>query len=454
MLRHRADGTLIHRTALISTARQNGKSIIVRSIIGWLLDPAAGGANPVLGQWRTVLAAGHDAKQARLIYRGVMTDLQRIERLTKKPPRKYGERADWPPVRLSRFVGIERDGLFFDTITSEPGSIRGQSAGLVAYDEILTQRDWDMYEAVSPLLAAQPSPLLLMTSTAGHLDSVVLRSFYDRLRRQAQGDEAPDPAFYGAWWESGDPDAQLDWTQIRQANPALGDGRLTRDAIKAEYAILPASSWRRERLNHWLDVRAESAFNPGVWAACRVDRPLDGYVGAYSLACDVAPDWSRATITAAGIRSDGRVAVEVYRDLRGTREDALTADRLVAEIGAFPDPVEVIAYDAVSGAAARFRRDAEETGRPWDELKPGAVVAACMDVSEMILAGRLAVGDPLIDAQIPTVARKGIGSEGMFRFSRQHSAGPIDAVMAMTFAAHAAVYAQRAPTLYIPKMSA
>lgn len=81
-----------------------------------------------------------------------------------------------------------------------------------------------------------------------------------------------------------------------------------------------------------------------------------------------------------------------------------------------------------------------ETGFPWDELKPSAVVSACMDVTEMIQAARLAVGDPLIDAQIVGAARRAVGQDGAFRFSRQQSLGPIDAVMAMTFSAHGIVY--------------
>ena len=34
------------------------------------------------------------------------------------------------------------------------------------------------------------------------------------------------------------------------------------------------------------------------------------------------------------------------------------------------------------------------------------VVSACMDADEMILSGRLAVDDPLLDAQIPLAARR------------------------------------------------
>jgi hypothetical protein len=445
VLRHDRRGDLIHRIALFSTARQCGKSVIVRAFYGWLLDE--GRQLECFQDWTTILAAAHDAKQARIIYRGVYNDLKRIDRLTALPERNRHGRSEKPTIELTQWYGIKADSLTLDTVTAEPGSARGLSAGAIAWDEMLTQKNWDMWEALSPTQSAQRSPIMLLTSTAGHADSVVLRAFYDRLRRQASGDEAPDPTFYGAWWESEDEDAGLDWTQIRQANPALGDGRLTRQAIASEYAILPADSWRRERLNHFVDVRADGAFNPGVWAACRVEDTLAGLSGPFALGVDVQPGWERATICVAGIRTDGRVGVEVYRDIRATPDSPVTAARIAEDVRRFPDPVAVIAYDQVSGAAASFLREANETGAPWDALKPAAMVAACMDVDEMIRAGRLAVDDPLLDAQIPLAARRPVGQDGAFRFSRAASLGPIDAVMAMTLAAHAIAYTGPEPKI-------
>ena len=257
-LRHDRDGNLLARIALLSTGRQNGKSVIVRGLFGWLLDE--GRCLPAFSQWTTLLAAAHDAKQARIIYKGVYSDLRSIDRLKDT-------------ARLTEHFGITVQGLTLDTVTGQPGSSRGLSAGAIAWDELLTQRDWEMWEALSPTQSAQRSPIMILTSTAGMADSVILRAFYDRLLRLAAGDEKPDPTFYGAWWHSEDPDAGLDWAQIRQPNPALGDGRLMIPAIASEYAILPNDSWRRERLNHFVDVKAQGAFNPGVWAACRVSTP-------------------------------------------------------------------------------------------------------------------------------------------------------------------------------------
>ena len=96
----------------------------------------------------------------------------------------------------------------------------------------------------------------------------------------------------------------------------------------------------------------------------------------------------------------------------------------------------LIAFDSISGVSAELRRRGIETGLPYQELNRHEFVEACMDVTEMIHAGRLAVDDPLLDAQLPLVARRDVGADGAFCFSRGNSLGPIDAFLSMTFAAH------------------
>lgn len=438
MLRYDRNGNLIHRTVLLSTGRQNGKSVIVRVVFGWLMDH--GRRHAAFSSWTTILAAAHDAKQARIIYKGVYSDLSSIPRLRNAS----GGARKHQTVRLTEHFGISVGNLTLDTVTGQPGSSRGLSAGAVAWDEMLTQKDWDMWEALSPTQSAQRNPLMILTSSAGHVDSVVLRAFYDRLVGIATRDRKPDRTFYGAWWQSTDPDAELDWRQIREANPALGDGRLTRQAISAEHDVLPPDSWRRERLNHFVDLKADGAFNPGVWAACRTPTPLADLTGPYALAVDVQPGWQRATISVAGIRTDGRIGVEVLRDLRAEDNNPVTAARIIAEIEAFPEYVAVIVFDSISGISAELRRRGIETGLPYQELNRAEFVEACMDVTEMIHAGRLAVDDPLLDAQMPSVARREVGADGAFCFSRGKSLGPIDAFLSMTFAAHG--IASMAPT--------
>src|SRR5262245_58046533 len=73
---HDADGNLIHQIVLLSTGRQNGKSIIVRLFLGWLFDE--GYKIEAFGAYKEMLAAAHDAGQARVVYKGVAQDMSRL----------------------------------------------------------------------------------------------------------------------------------------------------------------------------------------------------------------------------------------------------------------------------------------------------------------------------------------------------------------------------------------
>jgi hypothetical protein len=395
--------------------------------------------------WTEMLAAAHDAPQARKMYNRVRAGIEGNAALAKR-------------VRTTQWAGIRSGPLELNTVTGQPGSARGSAAGLIAWDEVLTQKDFDMWAALGPTQSAQRSPIMLLTSTAGTAESVLLRSFFDRLVRMATGDERPDPHFYGAWWASNDPDVAADtaqsgkpitkaeWKDILNANPSIGDGRLTKEAVEVDHTLLPPDHWRRERNNHFVIERArDPLFSTGLWARAREfteERPLDGLTGPYALGVREHVGWERATICVAGLRPDGRIGVEVYRDLRGSDVDPVTAARIIREVDAFPDQasLQVIAFDSQSGGAPEFRRQAEEKRGPWDELLPSAVVSACMDVTEMVQAGRLAVRDPLIDAQVAGGSRRPVGQDGAFRFSVRDSLGPIDAVLGMAFAAHAIAY--------------
>ena len=123
ILRHDRDGDLCANLALVGCGRQNGKSVIVRIIVGWMLDE--GQELPPFAEWSTILLAAHDAKQARIIYDGVFADLSGIDRLRKRAKGGRFERT----VKLTELFGIRIGRLTLDIVTSEPGSVRGKSAG-------------------------------------------------------------------------------------------------------------------------------------------------------------------------------------------------------------------------------------------------------------------------------------------------------------------------------------
>jgi hypothetical protein len=312
---------------------------------------------------------------------------------------------------------------------------RGFSFDDLLIDELREMTRFDVINAAKPAQRFSENPQTIYLSNMGTDDSVILNSLTLRA--------GLDPSLAYLEW-SADPDyATGDVRGWYQANPSIGHyPQVLRDLEQDYTAALLAGNlagFEMESLCRKVPTARELAVSAADWAACHVPRPLDGLEGPYALAVDIHPGWERASIAVAGVRDDGRVAVELYRDLR----DGLTAERIIAEVKAFPDPVVSVVYEGISGGLASFRRDAEMSGIPWVELKPHDVMRACMDVTEMIQSAKLAVDDPLLDAQIAWTARRPVGPDGGFRFSRSESAGPIDAVMAMTFAANAIQATQR-----------
>ena len=301
-----------------------------------------------------------------------------------------------------------------------------------------------MYEVLAPSQSAQRSPIMLMTSTAGKVNSVVLRAFYNRLQRIIKGEEPPDPTFYAAWWQADDDEVGLDWDQLRQANPSLDGGRLTREAITTEYRVLPAASWIRERLNRWADERADAPFSVKAWAACRQDEPLEGVMGPFILGVHATHDLAEATVTVACRRPDGKVAVEIHRHLSGTPAHPIAAAQLETIVSNFASeyPVAKIVYQYDSVLAPAFAREAAIRSLPYETMNSTDVLRACSDLAEGVAARRIVHNDPLLDSEIASASRRMVGVEGQWRWSITASTGPITAVIASTLALSLAARAE------------
>ena len=144
MLEHDSDMQLLARTVLLSVARQNGKSVIVRSFVGWLLDE--GHKWDTFRKWDFILLAAHDAKQARIPYDYIRRDVMSYSDINtwSHSARRQGVAR----ARATQYTGIELNGVRVDVATSQPGSARGISPGLVCFDEVLTQTSFETYEGL------------------------------------------------------------------------------------------------------------------------------------------------------------------------------------------------------------------------------------------------------------------------------------------------------------------
>jgi len=331
-------------------------------------------------------------------------------------------------------AGIEYNGVQINVASRQAGSSRGHSPGLIAFDEVLTQTDFGMYEVLSPSLSAIPNSQMLMTSTAGFNDSIVLRSMFDRLYRQATNAEQHDPSFIGLWWRTDSDDVGLDWDQLANANPALGDGRLSRKAIENEYAILPRGSWVRERLNRWHDEKVDAPFTMLQWGSCRLASPLDKAVGKYTIGVDVQSAWSEGTIVVAAMRDDERVGVEVHRHLKGRPGAPLVADDFLREIIKISERVEVehIVYTQSSALLPALQKFGIERGKPMESVPIPRIVQACHDFAEAVASKRIAHDDPFLDSEMLVAQRRFVGLDGGWRW--MITPNPVTSVIASTLA--------------------
>lgn len=434
VLEHDAEGNLIAKQALVSVGRQNGKSVIVRGITGWLLD--AGWKLPAFEHYKHMTMAAHDANQARIPY-----DLVRRDVLSFTDMQGFGVSArryqtGRQVMRATMYGGIELNGIVLMTASNRADSGRGHTNGLIAFDEVLTQRDFDMHSVLVPSLSAVPNSLLLMTSTAGFADSVVLRSYYNQLYAVSVNAQQADDTFVGMWWMADDDDVGMDEEQLGKANPSLASGRLSLKSLALEHAILPTGNWIRERLNRWADERVDAPFSLAAWGRCRVREPLApaSVSTGYVVGVDVVPSLAEGTIVVAAQRDDGKVGVEVHRHMQGRLDLPLTANQVLSEIARLATKIKVdaIVYPAACALAPAFERHAVESGLPYKALQGPKQAQACADFAEAVTSGRLAHDDPYLDSQIAGAQRRFIGQEGAWRWAI--SGAPATGTVAATLA--------------------
>ena len=405
------DGRWLYREVAIIVARQNGKTTLLVPLILQRL---------LAGQ--RIMHTAQNRELPREVF-GMVADLlvEHHRSLLRSKPRFANGQEE---IRLL-------NGGHYRIVAPTRGGARGPSNDLVIIDELREMASLDFIAAAKPTLTASDHPQMVYLSNAGTNESVVLNALRSRAKTDASlaylewsaapGRDADDPA---GW---------------REANPAIGHKAGIIDNLRDEYRANSLGGtlaiFETEHLCRWAASLRETAFRGNTWEKLRTPDPLKDVPEPFALGIGVAPGWERATIAVAALRPDGRIGVEVFRDLR----ENVSPQAVTEAVDAFSRRqwAQVVAYDASSGGAGEFMRHGQESGNNYDPLGPRAMTMATMDVTEMIAAGRLAVDDPLLDYQIGLVVKRMVGPDGAFRFSRADSLGPIDAIEAMLLAAHA-----------------
>lgn len=251
----RPDGRLRHRQALVGVARKNAKSTLSAGMAlgGLVLGPAGG----------EVYSCAGEKEQARIVF-GTARRMVEIDPELSGILKLYRDAIEFPTT-----------GSVYRVLSAEAYSKEGLNPTLVIFDEVHVQPTRELWDTMSLATGARIDPMLLGITTAGvrtdqtGSDSLCY-SLYQHGVRVCTG-EVDDPAFFMAWWEPRNAEADhRDPQTWREANPAYGDLIDPEDFASAVLRT-PESEFRTKRANQWV-ATAQAWLPAGSWEACAEPR--------------------------------------------------------------------------------------------------------------------------------------------------------------------------------------
>lgn len=406
-LGEREDGRWSAREAALIVPRQNGKNVVLaaRELAGLFL----------FGE-RLIIHSAHLFNTSREHFRYLRGLLERSETLMAK-------------VRRFTFSngmeGIELvDGARLNFIARTRSAARGFTADCLVFDEAF-ELSIEAFGSMMPSLAAVQNPQIWFASSAPDQATGVLHGLRARARKPA----SETALAYSEWCcEKGvDPEDRAKWFA---SNPALG-ARISLAHVESEFAAFAAlgadglDSFARERLGvvAGIDGETKDVFD-GKWR--RLQNVRSKIVGQVSFGLDVAPDFSFASIGAAGRNDVGRLHLELVERFPKTDWVVEHAARLCSRHNA------VLAVDQKSPAAILI-----------DDLLAAGVPVVSPTVSEYVLAcGKLRkfvserhaihLGQRPLDDAVVGAATRPVGDGWVF--ARAKSRCDVSPLVAVTLA--------------------
>jgi phage terminase large subunit-like protein len=400
------------RELLLSVARRNGKTTLVRALLGWLLD-----VSPL---WELGLVTAPTEAQA---YGTLWVELA----------------ADLAPLGVTAQATGVRAGMGYDDsprrlflISGRHDVARGRTFDVVVLDEAQTPGiDGGSWAALEPTTRTRRNGLLVATGTAGTERAELFRALYDRAILAA-AKPADDPRFLALVWEATSDDDD----GILEANPGVRDGLLELDVLRATRRSLTPGRFAAETLNRWTFGTDYSWAPPGAWDSCADPTSSAPDDGVPLFGVDVTPSWSRASIAAAVLDGE-RIQLELARDY--PTADAAQVDELLDDVRGLLAKYRGsrVGYDASSPVSSAMRDLQLELPGRVVELGGLAFRGACASFLGHVVARTIRHrADPVLDSAARLAARS--EDAEAWRFVRRRSAGHIDALVAATIAVHLA----------------
>jgi hypothetical protein len=250
-----ADGDFVFREACVSTARQNGKSLVMRAVAGFMATEYAA----VRKEPQSIVIVANQKRRSMALFRDVVRDLENFD--CKVRWMNGDERINFP------------DGSSISVVAASAHA-HGMTATVLLVDEVWDISPEVVFTALRPSQIAVKNPMMMLFSTAGDQSSTVLQ----QLREQGMAaiDSGQPTALYFAEWSLDVGSVSVeDRRYWGWANPALGT-TITMKALELAYDSPDRQAFIRGHLNLWID--SNSAWLPlSLWAERVSDQPMPAY---------------------------------------------------------------------------------------------------------------------------------------------------------------------------------
>lgn len=395
-------GRLRYRQVVVSMGRQNGKSII-----GGLLA-LYGLAQHVTGP--SVIGIATSVQQANIVYGRVAFAVRKDAELRRR----------WKATGTRGITSRDGGAGTYAVRPNLEEGIQGEPVTLGVADELHLSKE-AMWDSIVIGQRAQQDALLVGITTAGDDTSVLLKRLYTQGTEAIEGQHERFGFFL---WEAPAGSTIDTPGAIEAANPAVAEGRIPVETVRADVSRQPEVDQQRYTLN--LFVASVNTWLPlGQWTAAGGHAIPDDLRDHVTFTVDKTPSWEAATITATAT-ADGILWTEVVASVVKP-----TRDKLAALCERLHDRAPQARF-VMDGQLGDLGRELNARGLETVVLSRDETAQACAAAYAAITTGRVRhAGDQLLAVQMPRARRKNSG-EG-WRLSRVDSSTEIDAVLATVY---------------------
>lgn len=256
----RPDGTRKYRQAYIELPRKNGKSTLASGIALYLLVADREGGP-------RVYSAASTRGQAALVFDDAAQMVYQSEELRKRLKVT-------PSIKEMRH---KTKDATYKAISADAGNAHGLNPSGIIFDELHTQPNRDLWDALKTGMGAREQPLLFSITTAGHDRGSICWEQHEYAVAVRDG-VIEDPTFFPCIYAA---DADADWTTEetwKKANPNYGvsvrSEFLREECEKAKRQPAYENTFRQLYLNQWTE-QAKRWLPMRDWDACKTLDPAE-----------------------------------------------------------------------------------------------------------------------------------------------------------------------------------